>query len=107
MVEITYYRSCNRVTITGHALSNEPGKDLVCSAVSSLAYTLAANVQQLEESGYVRNIHVRMDPGDYEVSCTPTTRMRSVVMLIYQAICLGFASLAVHYPDNVRYDAHD
>lgn len=82
MVEITYYRSYNRVTITGHALSNEPGKDLVCSAVSSLAYTLAANVQQLEESGYVRNIHVRMDPGDYEVSCTPTTRMRSVVMLM-------------------------
>lgn len=32
MVEITYYRSYNRVTITGHALSNEPQ----CSFVSGL-----------------------------------------------------------------------
>lgn len=35
------------VAITGHAYSNEPGKDLVCCAISTLAQTLAFYLQDI------------------------------------------------------------
>ena len=34
--------------ITGHAYSDEPGKDLVCAAVSTLAQTLVNAVESIE-----------------------------------------------------------
>ena len=52
MIEIVYYKNHNRLTITGHAQSGEPGKDLVCAGVTTLVYTLASNVQELEAAGY-------------------------------------------------------
>ena len=49
MIEVIYYREKNRVSISGHAFSGEAGHDLVCAGVSALAYTLAANVGNMEE----------------------------------------------------------
>ena len=49
MIQVTYYKSYNRVTVEGHALSGAPGHDLVCAGASTLAYTLAANVVHIME----------------------------------------------------------
>ena len=43
MIEVTYYREHNRLVVTGHAQSNEYGKDLICASASILALTLGAN----------------------------------------------------------------
>ena len=43
MIEITYTKSKDEFTLdmTGHAGSNEPGKDLVCCAVSTLFFNVS------------------------------------------------------------------
>ena len=48
MIHVTYYRQYNRVTVDGHAGSGPEGHDLVCSAVSALALTLAGNVAYMK-----------------------------------------------------------
>jgi len=49
MIEVKYDRRHLTVTVTGHAKSDEPGKDLVCAAATILTYTLAGNAESLAE----------------------------------------------------------
>lgn len=106
MIEITYYKRHNRVTITGHALAGEPGKDLVCAGVTALAYTLATNVQNLEGTGLVKSMQVELEPGEAEICCCPVSSMRSTVKLIFTTICMGLEQMALAHPDYVRYEVH-
>lgn len=106
MIEVTYYRSYSRVTIKGHALAAEPGHDLVCAAVSALAYTLAANVGQMETTCQVRDVVARLDPGDAEIACTAKGKYGAIVERIYQTICVGFEILAASHPAYICYDIH-
>ena len=51
MIEVKYNRYLNRLTMDGHAGSAPIGHDLVCSAASILAHTLAANVEHMADAG--------------------------------------------------------
>lgn len=104
MIQILYYRSYNRVTVTGHANSAEKGQDLVCAAVSSLVYTLAANVENLASSGQVRCESVKTEPGDAQISCTPRHNMRHVVTLIFDTVCTGLELMAMQHPQYISYE---
>jgi uncharacterized protein YsxB (DUF464 family) len=103
MIEIVYHRKYNSLTIKGHALSAEKGKDLVCASASMLAYTLAANVERLTTGGQAKKPVIRLDEGDAEISCVPQRRFNSVVTLIFDSICAGFTLLSSEYPDNVSF----
>lgn len=103
MIEVIYYREHNRVTITGHAHSDEYGKDLVCAAVSALALTMGANVGNLAANNYVTAYTARLDPGDAEISCNPRTRYRKSVKQVFMSVCVGFEILADKYPDYISY----
>lgn len=39
----------NRIALYGHANYAEPGKDIVCAAVSALVYTLQESVERLTD----------------------------------------------------------
>lgn len=103
MIEITYVQNHNRVTITGHAQSGEAGHDLVCAGVTTLVYTLACNIQLLEEAGAVREMEVRLEPGDACVRCIPTSSMEATVKFLFTSICVGLEQMALAHPDCVRY----
>ena len=103
MIEVTYYREHNRLTVTGHARSDEYGKDLVCAAVSALALTLGANVGYLSAKDYVTAHTVRLEPGDAEISCNPRTRYRDSVKQVFMSVCVGFEILADKYPSYISY----
>lgn len=103
MIEVIYYREHNRVTVKGHAHSNEYGKDLVCAAVSALALTLAANVGNMAAKDYVTAYTTRLDPGDAEISCNPRNRYRASVKQVFMSVCVGFEILADQYPDFISY----
>lgn len=104
MTEIIYNLKDKRVTIKGHAQSDEKGKDLVCAAVSALACTLAENI-----AGYASEIegirtHIRLDEGDAEIACTECPpEFNKVIDLVFCTICTGFEKLAETYPENVKY----
>ena len=103
MIEVIYYREHNRLTVKGHAQSNEYGKDLVCAGVSALALTMAANVGNMAAKGYVKDPVNRLEPGDAEISCNPRTRYRESVRQVFMSVCVGFEILADQYPDYISY----
>lgn len=102
MIDVTYHRKFNRVTVTGHAESGEMGHDLVCAAVTGLVITLGANVADLSTQGAARQPIVSIKPGDAEISCQPVRKMTSVVTLVFDTIMTGFNRLSLLYPENIR-----
>jgi uncharacterized protein YsxB (DUF464 family) len=104
MIKVVYHRLYNRVTITGHAGSAEAGHDLVCSAVSALALTLAANVSYMEAQEAVYDVTTKLEEGNAEIQCTPYRRYKDSTQQIFRAICVGFEILATKYPENIKYD---
>ena len=106
MIDVTYHRQYNRVTIEGHANSGDPGHDLVCAGVSALAYTLAANVGNLEARGIVRRPTVVLEPGKAEIAAKAKPSHKATADLTFQAVCVGFEVLAANYPQYVSYEIH-
>ena len=104
MIQAVYYRSYNRLTVTGHAHSAEPGHDLVCASASMLAYTLAANVANMADNGQVRQPIIKNNEGDTEISCNPRHNLKNTVTLVFDSICVGFELLAHDYPENITYE---
>ena len=104
MIQAIYYRSYNRLTVTGHANSAEPGHDLVCASASMLAYTLAVNVANMADAGQVRQPIIRNNEGDTEISCNPRHNLKNTVTLVFDSICAGFDLLAHDYPEYISYE---
>ena len=104
MIQVTYYRKYNRLTVTGHAGSAEKGHDLVCASASMLAYTLAANVANMADCGQVREPIMKMYEGDTEISCNPRHNLKASVTLVFDSICAGFDLLSHYYPNFVKYE---
>ena len=98
MIHVVYDQPKYCVTIDGHAMSGEAGHDLVCAAVSALAYTLAHNVYLME--GEPKTI---LQEGYASLSVTGTTK-RETARIVFDAICIGFKILADNFPENIRYD---
>ena len=104
MIQVTYHRRYNRVTVEGHAGSGPEGHDLVCSAVSALALTLAGNVSYMQAQEAVYDVIMKLEEGSAEIQCTPYRRYKDSVGQIYRAICVGFELLATKYPENISYE---
>lgn len=104
MIKVFYHRLYNRVTVEGHAGSGPEGHDLVCSAVSALALTLAGNVAYMQTQEAVSDVTTKLEEGNAEIQCTPYRRYKDSVAQIYRAICVGFELLATKYPENISYD---
>ena len=90
MIRITR-QGATCVTLKGHAGSAEYGKDLVCAAVSALALTLAANVENLEGA------EILLEPGNSRISCSPDAAG------MFDCICKGFQLLAEKFPEHVSF----
>ena len=103
MIEVIYYREKNRVSISGHAFSGEAGHDLVCAGVSALAYTLAANVGNMEEQGQVEDVKVKLDKGHGVIRCSAVEGCEAMVRRIFEAVCVGFELLSANFPKNISY----
>ena len=104
MIKVIYHRDRNRVSVTGHAQSGEPGHDLVCASASTLVYTLAAFVQNMKNARQVYNPTADLKEGDAIISCEPPNKYKISVTLVFDSICGGFELLAKNYPDNISFE---
>ena len=104
MIKVIYHRKFHRVSIEGHAHSGEYGRDLVCAAASTLAYTLASAVANMAECGQVREPRIELEEGRGEVSCTPPHKFKAPVTLVFDTVCAGFELLNRDYPSNISYE---
>ena len=103
MIEVEYFRRKNRVRITGHAFSGEAGHDLVCAGVSALAYTLAANVGNMEDMGQAKNVKVELETGNSFIKCKAVSGCEDMVRRIFEAVCVGFEIMSANFPKNISY----
>ena len=101
MIRATYCRKDHCLTVEGHALSAEKGKDLVCAAASILVYTLANFVSNI---GFDTDKVIKLEEGDAEVSCKVESEHDMAVALVFDSICAGFDILAQKYPEYVKYE---
>lgn len=91
------------LTVKGHSEQAEMGRDIVCSAASILAYTVAQMVTTMREEGKLKkNPHIRMDSGDATITCKPNKHYFDEAMLVYSVAQTGYELLAHTYPEYVR-----
>lgn len=102
MINVKYDRKNLMLKMKGHADFANKGEDIICSAASILAYTLAQNVRFMESAGVAENVHIILKDGQALVSCKPTGEGETL-SCIYDTITTGFALLQCNYPDYVKF----
>ena len=101
MIDIEFNPSEYSIKMTGHANADVEGKDIVCSAASTLVYTLKDSLEQA--SDMLEDLTATVEKGNAEVKCTPKTQFEGNIQTIYWVVLNGFASLAESYPDYVTF----
>lgn len=105
MIEIIYRKDYNKFRASGHARSDEIGKDLVCAGVTTLVYTLASALGGLYQNGALRErAAIRMESGEAEMNWLPKANMQSNVALAVGTVMGGFQILADQYPEYVKFE---
>ncbi len=100
MIVIRYEREKCRLRVYGHAGAGRKGEDLVCAGASTLAYTLAASVAELERERKAEKSSILLQPGCADISCVP--RDPAAVQGAFDTVYRGFRLLAKNYRKFVR-----
>ena len=96
-----------RIELKGHAEAGEPGKDLVCAAISILVQTLARTLQRAEQRGRTKfGADVQEKGPDKDMIkalwADPGMGNRMEIKSYYRFCVNGLKLLAEEYPHNVR-----
>lgn len=93
MIEVS--RLTDGIKIRGHAHYAEPGKDIVCAAVSVLVQTLIQSVESLTAD----KIEKDMQPGTVDIKFWCLSDQSKVLI---DAFFVGIKGIAEAHPDNVK-----
>lgn len=105
MIQVRFEKDGKNIilTVQGHSEQAEVGQDIVCSAASILAYTVAQMVADMGEGGKLKKKpHIRLDSGDSAITCKPTKQYYNEALHTYTVAQTGYELLAHTYPDYVR-----
>ena len=90
-------------SVEGHAGQAKKGHDLVCSAASILAYTLAKYVESVDNAGGLKEPpHIEAEDGYMLIEAKPTEEYLAEVLNAYFVAELGFHLLSQNYPQYVE-----
>lgn len=84
-----------RINIDGHANYDEPGRDIVCAAVSMLTQSLIQSIEELTSD----KIHYVMIPGTVHIEFGDLSER---ARLLVDSFFVGVLMIAEEYPDNVK-----
>ena len=88
--------------LIGHAGYDDVGKDIVCSAASILAYTLAQKIMQSsDESKLGEEPEISLNEGNTVISCAPKQDFYNDIYNTFSFALTGYKLLCCSYPDNV------
>ena len=88
--------------LSGHAGQAEKGADIVCSAASILAYTVAQALQFMyEEGGLKKKPHLKLEEGDTIIVAKPKEDTYAEALHIFFVAQVGYHLLAHNYPQYV------
>lgn len=102
MIEIKFAEDNEmiEVVVEGHAGYAKKGEDIVCSAVSVLIHTLAAEVIAYED--LLDDQYIELAEGKSRVRAYPKAENRHIILLLYSMIQMGCYLIARNYPKNVQ-----
>jgi uncharacterized protein YsxB (DUF464 family) len=90
------------MTLKGHAESAPYGADLICSAATMLAYTVAQAVQFMYENGKLKKKpKISLKDGNANIVVTPTEEDYAEALHTFWVAQCGGHVLAKNYPDHV------
>lgn len=101
MINITFNPNTFTLDIKGHANHGKKGEDIVCSAISTLFYTLAESLYQVKHL-MTEDIVFSDEDGNGHISCKPKKEYESNVSLVYWTILNGFDLVAKNYKKFVK-----
>ena len=106
MIEAVYDRQNHTLTVTGHdeKESDSEGFARLCTAATTLVYTLAAALLDLTAAGLITSPDAALRPGLATLACHSSHASRGAVLLTFDTVARGLALLASRYPDAVRYE---
>ena len=88
--------------LTGHAGQAKKGEDIVCSAASILAYTVAQALQFMYEQGDLKKKpHIKLADGDTVIVAKPTPDSYAEALHTFFVAQVGYHLLAHNYPQYV------
>lgn len=93
MIDITVQP--DKITVSGHAGYAEPGRDIICAAISTLSQVFVASVEELTAA----KIKTAQTSGYMEIVIEESTERAQVLI---DSFLLGCRMIADQYPDNVR-----
>lgn len=103
MISVKYNAEEYRLSVEGHSGYAEPGKDIICSAASILAYTLAQNLMFAEDDGIVQELQANLEQGNAEISCRPAAGQEEEIRCIFSVVRTGFLLLSTNYPKFINF----
>lgn len=93
-VKIKYDNKKYRIKITGHSL--------VCTAVSTLTYTLAQSLICAQDDRKIRDLRYDLFSGKAFIEVSPEKSYRSEIETMIQTIIIGFELLENRYPEEIK-----
>ena len=103
MINITFKPETLELEIKGHANQDEKGKDIVCSAISTLFYTLGQSIIESESMLSRKPVFKDKDGNGY-LKCKPKKEYEGNIARSYWTILVGFELVAKEYKDFVTLD---
>lgn len=103
MIKIVYDKPEMTVTVSGHALFDEPGKDIICAGVSALTDAMLRRVR--DRACWQPAFGINRERAVFYVRLTPKNRhAEQTAREMLETICGGYELIARQYPQNVRYE---
>jgi uncharacterized protein YsxB (DUF464 family) len=107
MITVRFYQKPSQgsihMTIKGHAGAAPKGEDLVCSAATMLAYTVAQAVQFMNEQGQLKkNPKISIREGEAKIIAMPTDEGYAMALHTFWVAQCGIHVLQHNYPQHVK-----
>ena len=100
MIKIVFHSRIMELEMVGHAGHGKKGKDIVCSAASTLFYTLAESVNNSREM-LVEPPVIKDEEGNGLIRCNPKKKYEGNIEIMYWTVLVGLRMLRDKYPENV------
>lgn len=100
-VSVVEYYDSYIISITGHAGFDDKGKDIVCAAISAIAYTLLNALKWAEDESCL-NIRVEnVSDGNIYLEVLPYDFSKERIDTIIDTCIIGFSLIEEEYPDYI------
>ena len=101
MIKIKFNPKKYDIKITGHADHSKKGEDIVCSAISTLFYTLGETLYESREM-LDGDFIFDNDNGKGHIWCRPKPEFEGNIARSYYTVMVGFDLVAKNYEKNVK-----